>query len=201
MAGPVAGILTPLAGDDVLISPAVLDTLRTVSDRVEYSKFGGIDFHVTDTRTVGGTFRGESRPFVLTSESPDPDVHDLARIREEFGFEPASRLLVIAMCNGREDHQILAELALYFARTHSGVIDLCGALMPPRWLNDPRRLRGCGVEWAEVRAEFESWAPQFPGKIAGLPYETVNGKLWVSHVVDRTFLKAWLQDPGFYMIK
>ena len=39
-----------------------------------------------------------------------------------------------------------------------------------------------------------------PGQVFDM-YYTVAGDRWVSHMVDTTFLRAWLQHPNFHMIK
>jgi len=49
--------------------------------------------------------------------------------------------------------------------------------------------------------EISSYVATMPGTIYGIEYITANGRRWVSHIVDREFLQAWMNHPNFYMVK
>lgn len=49
--------------------------------------------------------------------------------------------------------------------------------------------------------EVSAFVHSLPGKVYEFPYMTANDRPWVSHVVDTTFLCAWLEHPHFHMIK
>jgi hypothetical protein len=103
-------------------------------------------------------------------------------------------------CNDREDHRILGELSLYFARRSRGLVDFGGALMPPRGEHS----MGTRLEeanWSDVSEPTERMIDGLPGKIVAVPYETANGRQWISHLCTADFLAAWLQHPFFHMIK
>jgi hypothetical protein len=197
MAGPVASVLMPSL-DGGLIPRDVLVILSAISGKVKNTGPSEFDLQVTDTRAVGGNYRGDGRPFRFQAERADLEEPEQSRIRIEFGVEPIWEFVISAMCNGEDDHRILAEIALHFARACGGVVDFGGALIPPRCRTNPSVWEGA---WTTIQPDFDVWIKSFSGKIVGLPYETARGTWWTTHVCDSTFLHAWLQSPDFHMIK
>ena len=55
--------------------------------------------------------------------------------------------------------------------------------------------------WRSSLEEVSTFVHSLPGKIYEFHYMTANNEPWVSHVVDITFLRAWLEHPHFHMIK
>lgn len=51
------------------------------------------------------------------------------------------------------------------------------------------------------REEISAYVMAFPGKIYEIEYTVTPDRRWVSHIVDVTFLEAWLQHSDFYMVK
>jgi hypothetical protein len=49
----------------------------------------------------------------------------------------------------------------------------------------------------EISANVQS----MPGEVYEIYYETASNGRWVYHIVDTTFMKAWLNHPRFRMIK
>jgi uncharacterized protein DUF6368 len=102
------------------------------------------------------------------------------------------------------DHRVLGELALYFARVYNGVIDF-------RWRIDSRLnavRRRTGQHHSYLRCELARYCgacersfAKLDGKIVAVPYETANGRTWVTHFADPEFMEAWLSHPDFHMIK
>ena len=197
MAGPVARVLMPSL-DAGLIHSDVLEILSAISGDVKNTGPSEYDLQVTDTSAVGGRYRGEGRPFLFQAQRADLEEPKRFRIRIEFRVEPIWEFVISAMCNGEEDHRILAEMALHFASACGGVVDFCGALIPPQWRANPTVWEG---SWTTIQPDFDVWIKSFPGKIVGLPYETARGTWWTTHVCDSTFFHAWLQSPDFHMIK
>jgi hypothetical protein len=197
MAGPVASVLMPSLGPELMPAKA-LEILSAISGDVTNTGPCEYDLQVTDTSTVGGDYRGEGRPFLFQVRHAELEEHERSRICIEFGVEPVREFVIAAMCNGEEDHRILAEMALHFATTYGGVVDFCGALVPPRWRINPGIWEGA---WATIQPDFSIWIKSFPGKVVELPYETARGTSWTTHVADSAFLHAWLHSPDFHMIK
>ena len=40
-----------------------------------------------------------------------------------------------------------------------------------------------------------------PGRVFHMYYITARNTIWIYHLVDPDFLRAWLQHPHFHMIK
>lgn len=49
--------------------------------------------------------------------------------------------------------------------------------------------------------EISAYVQEMPGRVYEVHYETGRGTRWVYHIVDRTFLRAWMNHPNFYMVK
>ncbi|NHZ33669.1 hypothetical protein F0185_08710 [Massilia sp. CCM 8692] len=132
----------------------------------------GEHFTVKDTRPIHGSYAGEGRPFILFSESIDAGTADA--IAALTGWYPAQGIGFAAMCNGDEDHRILAELALWLAGRLSGYVDMGGEPDLPAGL---------------------------PGNAHALPYDTASG--WEAHatLLDPTALAAWMRCQAFRMVK
>ena len=47
------------------------------------------------------------------------------------GYLPAQVIEISAGCNRRLDHYQIGYLALYFAQTYDGIIDMIGEITPP----------------------------------------------------------------------
>lgn len=115
MAGPVACVFVP-SFDAGLIPPDVLETLRAIGGNVKKLHPSEYDLIVTDTRAISGDYRGEGRPFLFQAQQLNLEEAEQSSVRIELGFEPVGEFAILAMCNGQEDHRILAEMALHFAK-------------------------------------------------------------------------------------
>lgn len=49
--------------------------------------------------------------------------------------------------------------------------------------------------------EISAFVHSMPGTVYEIYYETASNGRWVFHIVDATFLRAWMAHPHFYMIK
>jgi hypothetical protein len=129
-------------------------------------------FVVSDTRSIGGTYQGDARPFLMGYEERDSE--ERAEAERILGWAASSDIGLAAMCNGPEDHRILAEIALWLAERLAGYIDLGGDL---------------------------SFPTDLPGKVFHVPYAIDDGSQGWCTVVDAPALRAWLRCPQFEMIK
>jgi hypothetical protein len=107
-------------------------------------------FWVSTTRTIGGNYEDEPRPFVCEFE---PFCHELAEVEAiaaGFGFWPAHALGVGAMCKQPEDHRLLGEVAAWLAEQLGGVVYAGGPLELPERM--PGRVIGlpCGESVVHV---------------------------------------------------
>jgi len=120
------------------------------------------------------------------------------------GWRPQDILGFAAMCNDLEDHRILGDLALQFARRFGGVVDFHGALSPPIQgeLEDLwRKQRLFSADWRVWEPYFDEMMEGVCGRLITSPYVTANGREWARHIGDPDFLEWWLRQPNFRMIK
>lgn len=120
----------------------------------------------------------DGRPFFWMTGEDYPglfsEMEECSTRHEVIGWTPADQVLLDAMCGSQEDHLILAELCIEIGHLVSGLIDFGGILS---LLSEPT----AGDVW-----EYE--------------YKSVSGES-VAHVGTPEFLRWWLQQPNFRMIK
>ena len=134
----------------------------------------------------------------------DPDRD--RRVQAALGYLPAQHIWICAGCNQRADHRAIGTLASAVAERYHAVIDLLGPLTPPdlpwRDWHVNRRL----VDDPDQRTEgaltaISAYVTAMPGTVHEMYYDIDERQIWVSHLVDATFLRAWLRHPHFHMIK
>jgi hypothetical protein len=157
-----------------VLSPEVLSTTSPADDLIlrVANRREANSFWVHDTRPIGGTFEGEARPFLLFSEPRVED--DLDTFVKAVGWTPIQDNGLAAMCNRKEDHRILGEMALWLSERLSGVVDLGGY----------------------VPAISELGLPS-----VNVGYSMVTGDGAYCTVVGPAALRAWLASPKFRMVK
>jgi len=190
MAGPVASVLL-----NDFNSPHLIEILASVGDVVE-GLTDGIEIDIKDTRSIGGDYVDQGRPFLVSTEPSAVDELQREVMRTAFGTEPGFEILLMVMCNSREDHRILGTLAHYLAIVFRGNVSFQGALLPRNLAQPPVRR-----SWIEIQLAWRSWVQSYPGTIVALPYVTESGRDWAVHVADPEFLANWLRSPEFHMIK
>jgi hypothetical protein len=107
-------------------------------------------------------------------------LHDL------LDFFPEQRITVNAGCQQPMDHRILAQLVIRLAEQYGGVVDLNGWLTP---------------DWKLSADEVRAYLLKLPGRVMEVHGTTGAGKPTIWHLVDPVFLRAWLKEPNFHMIK
>ena len=173
MAGPTCSVLLRAnAGVSTLaLAYEVIDSIAI--ERNDNS------FYVRSTQVSPGN--GELRPFgvelsSITTEYDEHSADELISIQEKFKFSPNHQIALFAMCNQREDHMILAQLTVKIAEAVNGIIDFGGLL-------------------------FNQKGELTIGKVYEINYQTANGKNLQYHVGDIEFLRNWIFDKDFHMIK
>ena len=107
---------------------------------------------------------------------------DWARISQALGWMPACELSVWINCNRPRDHKVLGWFSAELATRFDGMIDLNGTLPLP----NPRDQRDSfGLE----------------GKVVETVYDLDAGRTAALHIVDAEFLRSWMLQPQFHMIK
>ncbi len=213
MAGPVVSVLLREALAKAQLKE-IDQWLRSVATRVEGTRSRRGEWELWMDGVPVGRPGGEPQCTIIVSvQGPDPyefglDPFEAPDLMEEIGlvigYYPAQEILVIAMCNQRIDHCLIARLALHFARQFDALIDLDGTITPP--LPPPAKKEdGMYVPWFELvtRDEIHTFLADLPGTVWEIGAEgEIDGHASLpSHVVDATFLDAWIRHPHFHMIK
>jgi len=206
--GPSAGILLYHALTEEQLTD-LEQWLRSITSRLEGQRGDWWPFWMKNGNLIDlpSVDCGDACAFGLSlhnmqSEQDFRDKDSQAAIREEraqlfqhLGSVPEQSIDIFAGCNHAHDHRILGQLALLLAERYDGTIDLNGALTPPL---EPEQ------DWDDVTIEeVEHYIQELslPGRIFHMYYITVRDTIWISHLVDADFLRAWLQHPRFHMIK
>lgn len=151
-------------------------------------------FHLTDYRPC---LMG-----VSVHEMREHSEDELDEITDAIGYRPIQAIGIYVMCNRPQDHRLLAELTLIFVATFGGWIDLHGVLEPPQQYAEYPHWDGAWPDDIEPALnEIWQYVSSFPGQVRQIRYQTGGGYTWVHHIVDETFLRAWLASPNFHLIK
>ena len=160
------------------VAPPDPDQLLSIARLLDPAARSSTYFFVSNTANIGGTTdaRREPRPFGLYVGEPglDDGEMEMFAIKSIVGFTPSVAVHVYAYSNSRDDHLVLAEIALYLAGRFEAVIDFGGNLGELDW---------------------------HPGWIAEIPYEVSESRSATYHVSDVRFLESWITDEYFHMIK
>jgi len=200
MGGPSAGVL--LRRRLSAAQHAELEQmLRSLGERSD----GSADLSVQTTIPIGGDYHSAGKPFgvhvnELVSEENVLALEEMESqaIIQGFGFLPEQEIQLDAYCNGPQDHRILGLLALAIAERFDGIIDFGGLLFPPLTPNQKEFI--WEPRWEDAEPFSRKLIDSMPGVAIAVPYTTVS-RTWVYHVADTTFMRAWLAQPHFHMIK
>lgn len=213
MAGPVVSVL--LRESLVKAQLKEIDQwLRSVATRVDGARGRRGEWELWMDGAPVGCPSGESQCTIIVSvQGPDPygfglDPFEAPEMVEEIGlaigYRPVQDILVIAMCNQRIDHCLIARLALHFAQQFDALIDMGGTITPPL----PPAVKkedGTYAPWFDLVTldDIRTFLADLPGRVWEIYGEDEIDRYasLPSHVVDATFLDAWVRHPHFHMIK
>jgi hypothetical protein len=167
MAGPVASVLLRLT----LTQERMVGLRRGIAQSAD--TMNGHDFWVN------------RRPFILSMGPEYPE--EISEISDAglslvLGWRPEDLVRFAAMCNGDEDHRLLAALCIQLAEQEEGIIDFGGYLPVGPNLDDATPENAVRVE--------------NPAGLRGVLLATS-----LSHYGDVSFTRSWLQHPRFHMVK
>jgi hypothetical protein len=201
MGGPSASLLLPVPLTERQIDE--LDTwLHTHTVDLHGTPLNWSPFWVHDGASLGMAIDPSIEPCAFGLHAGTPLTYleewERAQVIQLIDYDPQQELGFFAGCHRPLDHRILGHLALFLAERYGGLIDLSGAITPPLQPNWHYNMRGY---YRPTLEEIHQFVQGLPGKVIEVPYGEETGKPWVFHIVDATFLRAWLQHPHFHMIK
>ncbi|MFV2123262.1 DUF6368 family protein [Micromonospora sp. LOL_013] len=142
-------------------------------------------------------------PMLIEPNAYEPDDADEeACLTRAAGLLPITQIVLAAAVNGKDDHRLLAQLAVAIARRYGGLIDLDGTLPvpPPPDVSALSALKsGTGRRRWEERSR--ATIATLHGRWHEIPYRTAWDEVAVRHIVDADLLASWLQHPLFQMVK
>lgn len=197
MGGPSVGILLQKALTEKQ-KEQILEWIEDYSsfyEKKEYSDWC-YNFWISNSKPFGYSYEGVGLPYSIVLQEPDCDDGVNEKTRDEFGFVPKQEICLIAHCNSDDDHYILGNMALIFSREFEGIIDMGGAILPPRRQNPSVK----EYPWVTLE-EIRCFVDNIPGRVLEIQYLTANNKQWLYHIVDNFFLAEWIKHPCFSMIK
>ncbi|MFF7041141.1 DUF6368 family protein [Streptomyces massasporeus] len=192
MSGPAVGLwlFEPREFRDILAD--VVPWLESFCEPVETKVGSDPDFWVRDGSAIGLPALDPTGVGVFFL-SQDEEIPAEDEDYSPFSRSPVQGLVLGAGCSGPANHQVLGHLALVLAERLDALIDFDGLLSCPT----PRDDTGGGESLDRARALVAS----LPGRVAEVSYDTGDGGRWFRHVGDVEFLAAWLQHPGFHLVK
>lgn len=173
MAGPTSSVLLSINPESSIIA-----MIYNIIDELAIERTDN-DFYINSS--VVSSDLDHLRPFGVELNSITNEYHnytetELKLIEDKFQFYPKYDIGFFAMCNDIVDHKILGQLTLKIAEAFDGIIAFDGKL-------DKKKIRNTN------------------GKICEIDYETANERIEQHHVADIEFMRNWLLDKNFYMIK
>jgi hypothetical protein len=172
MAGPILQIrATNFEKSDQANMLKMLERI-TVFEKIRDDYY---EFHFKKGKTLGLNLKEKSCLFLMDIKEEDNETDDLELedIASKIKDKPAVFITLSAMCNGKNDHHLLAAFALELVKILRGWIDLCGAIN----------------------------TQPIKGEIHEIRYRIDEIRIGYSHICDAKWLENWLQHDNFHLIK
>jgi hypothetical protein len=195
MAGPVIQLrATKFEKSDQAKMLKMLERIAIIDETRE----NYYDFRFKKGKTLGLNLKEHSCPFLLDISTKKEELDDLQKADFEAKIKdnPVAFLGVSAMCNGKEDHRLLAAFMLELHKILRGYIHLNGSILPPL-LRDKN-----GNFIHHIHADEVNYVKSIKGEIHEIHYEIeTGGRTSYSHICDAEWLQNWLQHDDFHLIK
>jgi Family of unknown function (DUF6368) len=198
MAGPVIQLrATKYDKSDEAKMLKMLERIAVIYEK----KSNNYEFCFKKGKTLGLNLKANSCVFLLNiSEFDEEDDLRKADIAEKLKDKPAAFFNVAAMCNGKDDHRLLAAFVLELHKIGRGYICLNGVISVP-YLTDKN-----GYILKNERGDFlhqnkADFFNSIRGELHEIRYNIDETRTYYSHVCDAEWLDNWLQHVDFHLIK
>jgi hypothetical protein len=174
--------------------------LKTLLHRialVETETVNSVEFHFKKGKTLGLSLKDISCLFIMNFSNKNEDYDDLQikDIKTKLKDNPQQYILISAMCNGANDHILLANFALEINKIVGGFIDLNGAIIP-----DLEKDKN-GNYIHQTHEDYRIYVNDVQGEIHEINYLIDETTQSYSHIVDATWLYNWILHKDFRLIK
>lgn len=193
MAGPVVKLRATNYGRTEQVKIKTLLKRIAILDIEEEGKF---EFCFKKGKTLGMNLKNKSCTFLLNINIKETeDESSKADIETKLKDKPAAFLLISAMCNQKEDHYLLVNVALEINKIVGGFINLLGAIIAPL-LKDEK-----GNFIHHTKRDEENYVYAIKGTVHEIGYAIDENRKFYYHVVNREWLINWMEHEDFRMIK
>jgi Family of unknown function (DUF6368) len=194
MAGPTIQLRAKFFGNTEKSKIKTLLKRNTIISEEEGDKF---DFNFKKGKTLGLFLKANSCAFLMDFSSKTDDHDELQK--KDFTLKikdkPAVFINISAMCNGSEDHRLLANFALEINKITGGFIDLNGAIIP-----DLEKDKA-GNYIHQTHQDYQNFVNAIQGTIHEIHYHIDDNRTSYYHICDAVWLFNWTLSPNFKLIK
>jgi hypothetical protein len=164
---------------------------------VEIENESSFEFHFKKGKTLGLFLKETSCLFMMncydkTEELDELRIHDFTTKLKD---NPQQYIVISAMCNGSNDHILLANFALEINEIVGGFIDLNGAIIPDLQKDKNENYIH------QTHEEYRRYVNAIKGQIHEINNNIDETRKSYSHIVDATWLYNWTLHIDFRLIK
>jgi Family of unknown function (DUF6368) len=156
------------------------------------------DFRFKKGKTLGLKLKENSCTFLLNISTKKKELDELekADFKAKIKDNPVAFVSISAMCNGKDDHYLLAEFILELQKILGGYIDFNGTIVPPL----QRDKKGDFIQ--QTHQDYVNYVLQIKGEIHEIHYEIeTGGRTSYYHICNAEWLQNWLEHDDFHLIK
>jgi Family of unknown function (DUF6368) len=193
MAGPIVQLRATNYGRAEQVKIKTLLSRIAIMYEEKESEF---EFCFKKGKTLGLNLKDNSCTFLMHVNNKEEYYEDeKENIKLKLKDNPTQFISIYAMCNQKEDHFLLAALALEINKIVGGYINLKGAIIAPL-LKD-----GKGNFIQHTKRDEEDYVNAVKGTIHEIGYKISDTRNYYYHIVDRTWFINWMEHEDFGMIK
>jgi Family of unknown function (DUF6368) len=193
MAGPIVQLRATNYGRAEQVKIKTLLSRIAIMYEEKESEF---EFCFKKGKTLGLNLKEKSCTFLMyINDSEEYEEDEKENVKLKLKDNPTQFISIYAMCNQKEDHFLLAALALEINKIVGGYINLKGAIIAPL-LKDEK-----GNYIHHTRRDEENYLNAIKGTIHEIGYAIDENRNYYYHIVNREWLINWMEHNDFRMIK
>jgi hypothetical protein len=164
---------------------------------VETETENSVEFHFKKGKNLGLFSKETSCLFIMNFSDKNEYSDEIQQqdIKTKLKDNPQQYILISAMCNAAQDHQLLVNFALEINKIVGGFIDLNGAIIP-----DLEKDKN-GNYIHQTHEDYRRFVNDVQGEIQEINYMIDEKTQSYSHIVDATWLYNWILHKDFRLIK
>jgi hypothetical protein len=194
MAGPTIQLRAKHFGNNEKVKIKILLKRLAILSEDLVDKF---DFNFKKGKTLGLYLKANSCTFLMDFSLKTDEFDELQKVDFDLKIKdkPVAYINISAMCNGHEDHRLLANFALEINKIIGGFIDLNGSIIP-----DLQKDKA-GNYIHQTHNDYQNFVNSIAGNIHEINYRIDDNRTSYYHICDAVWLYNWTLSPNFRMIK